>query len=469
MAQKQRYFYANKDRDGFPVPGTMMSFDRPLNLNKVTNKIEIKNSYPVLPCQTVLRNKRGLRYFVEVDDYGDIIPNRLFTALYPPRNIKYVEILNIVGTPCVTLSMKNFLSTDTPGYPVGVWNTAGTYLGTADNQSDYVTLWNSDVTNQAQGTLLPGSTSTEFYIADTPNVTISFVRGLRYYRYTGPANLQIFVGLNDIIKYGSTTNTGLANAVPTNSDTRPEWNRAVWDVARNNTKIPTTTVYVLTCTGNPDSTPIFVFHNEDSEYVGVKYFSPGAGIYSLEGAFPTDVKAISMRISQTVNFNLINNWTELTSLWSFYPVGAGGGIWNFSNSANWPTALNGSQQITQVYFGQTYVPFGTVGTFMTQANYPNVTELVFGANNAATTYVGQEGWFLTMPKVTRYLSGFQNTVAPTATSDTVWNNIATTLTGIVPVVGSQAQLRIGNTSAASAASLTSRTYLAAQGWTVTLS
>jgi hypothetical protein len=60
----------------------------------------------------------------------------------------------------------------------------------------------------------------------------------------------------------------------------------------------------------------------------------------------------------------------------------------------------------------------------------------------------------------------QNT---TAVSDLVWNNIATNLTGITPVVGSQAQLAVRTTTTVSAASLVSRTYLAAQGWTVTLS
>ncbi len=467
MAQRQKYFYANKDRDGFPVPGTMMSFDRPLNLNKVTNKIEIKKSYPVLPCQTVLRNKRGLRYFVEVDDYGDIIPNRLFTALYPPRNIKYVEILNIVGTPCVTLSMKNFLSTDTPGYPVGVWNTAGTYLGTADNQSDYVTLWNSDVTNQAQGTLLPGSTSTEFYIADTPNVTISFVRGLRYYRYTGPASLQIFVGFNDIIRYGSTTRIAATDATAVQSDTRLEWNRVLW-TADYNIKIPNTTVYVLSCTGNPDSTPIFVFHNEDTLYVGTKFFPPDGGIYSFSGALPLATRGTSLRTSFAVNYNNINNWSELTSLWSICNFSAGGGIWAQNDPTFWPTTIN-SSQITQVKLGQmSSAKISQLAPYMTHANYPNVSELLFDSANSSVDFIGQEAWFLTMPKVNRFLYA-QAFAATTAVADTIWNNIATNLTGIVPVVGSQARLRVRTTTSVSAASLTSRTYLAAQGWTVSLS
>ena len=69
----------------------------------------------------------------------------------------------------------------------------------------------------------------------------------------------------------------------------------------------------------------------------------------------------------------------------------------------------------------------------------------------------------TTPTVTKV------TAATTAVADLIWNNIATNLTGIVPVLGSQAQLRVRTTTAASAASLTSRTYLAAQGWTVSLS
>jgi hypothetical protein len=368
----------------------------------------------------------------------------------------------------VLVNMENFLDTTTPGYPVGVWNVNDVYLGTADTQDAAATLWNSDPANQAVGQISSGPTPSTFYFEGT--TPPDRIRALRYYRYTGQAGSEIFVGANDIIKYASTTKTGLVDGVVTNSDTRGEWNRALINAAYN-TKIPTTNVRVLVCTGNLANAPILVFHNEDSEYVGVKYGNPNGGAFTIYGAFPVATRAIFMRsASSTFNYNNINNWPELTSLWSIINLSAGGGVWNQDDPTKWPTTLNKSQ-ITQVMLGQ----FSAATTllvaipFMTQTNYPNVSEIVFDTNSAATTYAGAESWFLNMPKVTKYLSGRANTAATTAVADLIWNNIATNLTGIVPVLGSQAQLRVRTTTAASAASLTSRTYLAAQGWTVSLS
>ena len=465
MAVCKKY-YAQKDKYGFPIPGTMEGFHKPYPSLK-RGLFELKNfEYTPTPCECREYHPEGLRFFVKVDKNGNIIANSLFAARKKPLGVHTIEqIVYCEKFSCVIIPMKNFLNIDTPGYPVGVWNITGTYLGTATDQDAYVTLWNSDVTNQAQGTLFAGPTSTEFYITDTPNLTISFVRGLRYYRYTGPAGLEIFVGFNDIIRYGSTTRIAATQATAVQSDTRLEWNRVLW-TPNYNIKIPNTTVYVLTCTGNPDSTPIFVFHNEDTLYVGTKFFPPNGGIYSFSGALPLATRGTSLRTAFTVNYNDINNWSELTSLWSICNFSAGGGIWVQNDPAFWPTTIN-SSQITQAKAGQSSSGTGisVAAPYMTYANYPNVSEFIF---DSFSNYVGQEAWFLTMPKVNRFLYVQANTAATTTIADTIWNNIATSLIGIVPVVGSQARLRVTNTTSVSAASLTSRTYLAAQGWTIQL-
>jgi hypothetical protein len=459
-------YYAQKDKYGFPIPGTMEGFHKPYPSLK-RGLFELKNfEYTPTPCECREYHPEGLRFFVKVDKYGNIIANSLFAARKKPLGVHTIEqIVYCEKFSCVIIPMKNFLNIDTPGYPVGVWNITGTYLGTATDQDAYVTLWNSDVTNQAQGTLFAGPTSTEFYITDTPNLTISFVRGLRYYRYTGAPGLQIFMGINDIVRYGSTTRTA-ANATAVQSDTRLEWNRPLWTI-NYFTKVPNKTVYVLTCTGNPDSTPVFIFHNEDTEYVGPKVFPPDGGVYTIFGALPIATQAFEARTDgNTFDYNAINNWPQLTSLWSICNFSAGGGRWHQTDPAKWPATIN-STQITQVQIGQSLNNLISTAPYMTQANYPNVSELITDQNNSSVNFTGSESWFLNMPKVTKYLAIYSG-AQTTATSDLVWNNVATNLTGVVPVVGSQKQLRIRNTSAASAASLVSRTYLAAQGWTVTL-
>jgi len=360
------------------------------------------------------------------------------------------------------VSMKTFLNTATPGYPVGVWNVSGNYINTATTQIDVVTVWNSDPANQAVGQIIAGPTSTSFYFSGA--TSLSKIRALRYYMYKAPSNVQLFVGQNDIIKYGSTTKTGASDATIISSDTRREWNRYLFaNNGANKTKIPNTNIRLLACTGYSNNSNLYVFHNEDTEYWGVSF---SFGFYYIEGAVPKNTKAVGSMAGQfTTNYNLVNNWQELTSMWSFQLLHSGGGPWRWDDPAYFPNLYTPS--ITQISFGEMVSNFlNTAASFINQTNYPNVTEIFFGANSSAWFLTGQESWFLNMPKVTRYLSSLGGGQNPTATADLVWNNIATNLTGITPVIGSQAELAIRRTLNVSSNSLVSRTYLAAQGWTI---
>lgn len=373
-----------------------------------------------------------------------------------------IQHRSILAATLPVVSMQNFLNTDTPGYPVGVWNVNDIYLGTAANQSAVAILWNADPSNQAVGQIYVTSSPTKFYFQGT--TPPARIRGLRYYMYKGPANIQIFVGANDIIKYGSTTKTGGVDGVVTNSDTRREWNRYLFGTAFKTT-IPTTNVRLLACTGYTANSNLYVFHNEDTEYWGVSF---SFGFYYIEGAAPIATKAVGAMAGQfTTDYNLVTNWNELTSLWSFCHFHSGGGPWYWDNPAYFPNLP--SNQITQLHFGELNTTLNSTAYFINQTNYPNVSELVF-RTNSGDILAGSESWFLNMPKVNKYLSYSKNTATQntTVTADLVWNNTATNLTGITPVIGSQAELAIRRTSNVSAASLASRTYLAAQGWTVIL-
>jgi hypothetical protein len=407
--------------------------------------------------------------FVRYTKDGNIVPGSLVLGEKPPvRNGSLWRDVSINLCCEPVFNLRTFLGTDTPGYPVGVWNVNDVYLGIADNATEYAALWNSDPDNQLVSTITPISTTSTSFKSTSP--TDPGLRALRYYMYRGPANIRLYVGTNDIIKYGSTTLTGSVNGFIVDSDSTRDWNRYLLGSGqRYKTKIPRRNVLAVNCTGYTTSSDLYVFHNEDTEYLGPSF---SWGVYYVEGNLPINTKAICLMAAYfNTDYNLITNWQELTSLWSFPMEHAGGGPWRYENAAFFPNLYRPS--ITQLTFGQM---IGTgnllgVGSFVNQTNYPNVSELMFTINSSLWGMGGNESWFLNMPKVNRYLScvAGNTTQNTTAVSDLVWNNIATNLTGITPVVGSQAELAVRTTTTVSAASLVSRTYLAAQGWTVTLS
>lgn len=68
-------FFAQKDAKGFPIPSTMMGFEKtPI----AKNLIEVPATTATGSVQKVHPN--GLRYFVRVNKQGKIIPNSLFTS-----------------------------------------------------------------------------------------------------------------------------------------------------------------------------------------------------------------------------------------------------------------------------------------------------------------------------------------------------------------------------------------------------
>jgi len=369
-----------------------------------------------------------------------------------------------------TLSMQNNLDTNTTSYPVGVFNINGTFLGFASDQSLFVSLWNSDVSNQAQGTLSAASTSTEFRIDTT--ATITKVVGLRYYKYTGPANLQLFVGPNDIVRYGSTQKKGSVDGVSITATTRREWNRNLFSGVYKST-IPADDVYTLNCTGYVASDPLYVFHNEDSEYAAVSFSN---GFYTLEGQYPKGLKAVFYAARLITDYNAISNWDELESFFSWYSLSSGGDPWGMT-PGNFPTQLissGNSLNVTQLGLGETT---GEPGPgindisqwypYVTATNFPILQDLVFHVNSG-DGLTNAEAWFLTMPKVTNYLRYITQTVTQVsaATADAIWNNVATALSGVTPV-GPAKELRIQRTNNITAASLASRNALISAGWTVT--
>jgi hypothetical protein len=80
-----RTYYAQKDAQGYPVPGTLMSVETPDAVPANTLVIPANSVY----TSPQAFRKNGMRYFVRKDKKGNIIPNSLFTSLKKPSGLVY--------------------------------------------------------------------------------------------------------------------------------------------------------------------------------------------------------------------------------------------------------------------------------------------------------------------------------------------------------------------------------------------
>jgi hypothetical protein len=76
-------FYAQKDGNGYPIPGTMMS---------VEGSVPAAGNIVAIPAQDVVASTTHpirLRYFVRKDAAGNIIPNSLIISFEKPAGLVY--------------------------------------------------------------------------------------------------------------------------------------------------------------------------------------------------------------------------------------------------------------------------------------------------------------------------------------------------------------------------------------------
>lgn len=78
-------FYAQKDANGFPIPGTMMN-----NYEIPETAVEIP-PMDIIPGEgeKVFLHPKGFRFFVAKNRQGDIIPNSLIMSLKKPYKSVY--------------------------------------------------------------------------------------------------------------------------------------------------------------------------------------------------------------------------------------------------------------------------------------------------------------------------------------------------------------------------------------------
>lgn len=223
--------------------------------------------------------------------YG-LIKNSLMAQILP------IELNTYINRRCCTtipVMMRTFLHTDTPSYPVGVFNINGVFLGIADDKDEYVVLWNSDVDNQAQGLLETTSNSLQFKLPNT--ASIDEVTGLRYWQIQLDSDTgNIFLSDDNYVE--------LPDGSIVKSESYP-LGVATTEFNMSNKTTSPSQIAIINSTFRkvliPQAGNVRIFHNEVGEYATTQATALWSNNY---GYLPPTIKSISFhRIAQDLDAN----------------------------------------------------------------------------------------------------------------------------------------------------------------------
>ncbi len=237
------------------------------------------------------------------------------------KNFQY-NYANSCGNNCFVLNMQTLNATNTISYPVGVFDVFGNLIGGANNQADYISVWNSNSNNQQVGTISAAQDSMHFKIVVNEGKNPpAAVTGCRYYQFDlAYNNIDAIRNLNGCyVDFGDGSHMKLGNS---NSDSTSM-------TIATNTTIKTLhegaplDYFVYWIHTYPDTSlkTITIFHNDGSDEVGLdNAFSPATSltkIKNIRGNFPQGIHFFMCTNSQQASANSvaqITNWNTITTI-----------------------------------------------------------------------------------------------------------------------------------------------------------
>ncbi|MBS1598424.1 MAG: hypothetical protein JST75_09360 [Bacteroidetes bacterium] len=246
------------------------------------------------------------------------------------KNFQY-NYVNSCGSNCFILPMQTFNGSNTLSYPVGVFNVNESLVGYASNQAQYISLWNSNPSNQSIGVLAAGADSMRFNLTVNSGVNFtSRIIGCRYYQYDfNSVTLDCISNANgSYVDFGDGTSMRMGNSIydrspvtlaPNTSQTFvPEYGfAAFWGSG------PGIQGYVHSYP-NSNSKTITIFHNDDNSDPTIWHAAYGDISFYLSnvrGNFPQNMQFLDpvwsyVPSAQTVTN--ITNWSSITTIGFFY-------------------------------------------------------------------------------------------------------------------------------------------------------
>lgn len=450
------------------------------------------------------------------------VPNTTNSGAIPPRQIGWsneaellweiskelnrtIAVAGVCGNPYL-YTMQTFTDFDTPGYPVGVFNLDGTYVGIANDQSEYVTLWNSDPVNSAVTTISAGPTPTTF--SSTNEIGNGKLRGMRFWQVDVQGWANLAVAPEDKILVDTTIYNGSSFSRQFRQSTY--FGRGTdYFYSKIFNPLPNPTPWLgYAIQANIDVGPVqkvvTVFHNDTTYFAGlvdnagastpnvagqsaggmndrINTTYANSSMKNIRGNLPiaTEYLVIVCNGIVTDNHYPSNiNMSELTNVMClitgfydtvstlYFTAGAKDPAeYNFNV---WYTSLPDKSKLLGMTSNLRRVQTNATsfdGTGISMGDFPNLKQISFQTiQKPFTPNVA------TFPKVNNFLDMAHGNVWGSqawtpAEMDAVFNMLGTALLGIVPEGWAWLRVSFFNATPTNA-SLAARTYLTSQGWTI---
>ena len=228
------------------------------------------------------------------------------------------------GNGCTILTLQTFLGTNTPGYPVGVFDIHGNLIGNATGATNYVSLWNSDTADTRIGTLAAGADSMHFNLSVNSGQTApANVTGCRYYQYDLPWNNLdgITCGNGAYVDFGDSIHMTIP---PTYTDTPAVMPPRTTHVGFFN-QFDQQWWFDHTYPDNTLKT-ITIYHNDDAKAPNLDDgLAPATSLMlvrNLRGNIPQQSTAIGgscFQQASALTVANITNWNTISSITGFWP------------------------------------------------------------------------------------------------------------------------------------------------------
>lgn len=225
------------------------------------------------------------------------------------KNFQY-NYQSTCGNNCVVLPMQTFIGTNTLSYPVGVFSVTGQLLGSASNQTQYISLWNSNATNLAKGVLAAGVDSMHFNLTLVQGQQApAAVTGLRYYQFDIESNnIDAFEKRNgEVVDLGDGVVMRLGNSFNPNS------------LPPNTSAFGSEPFIYIVHTYPSNSLRTVTFYHNDAGETNVldNWINPATSLMSMKnirGNFPQFTPEIGGTCHQFTSMNTLNNITNWNSI-----------------------------------------------------------------------------------------------------------------------------------------------------------